>query len=433
MKNIRWIFFTSFRYLRNRKATRRVGPAALSIAGISIGVMALVSVLGIMNGFQLGFIEDIININSFHIRVYSNKIQPDSNIVNLLKNIKGIKSVLPFMDIQTLIKGAYSDYEAVNIRAIPENLMDYDTDMANQLNLQSGNIELTASYSIIIGTQLAARLGSNLNDNISLVSMAGSGFKNLKPSDKKFYVTGLFQSGYYNFDRSMGFTNINTSRSLASGKEKVIYGIKLENQYRDREVALLIKEQLGDEYEIVSWRDFNSSFFGALRTEKIAMMLVIGLIFIVVGVNIKHSLERSLVEKKDEIAILISLGANPVSVKIIFIIEGFLIGFSGAVIGLILGLLITENINSIFSWISSLITYIVSVFRLIFIPLKGSSTNAVSIFSSDNFYITELPVKIIYSEVLLVFLFAVLTSTLAAYFASGIISRYKPSEVLRNE
>jgi len=433
MKNIRWIFFTSFRYLRNRKATRRVGPAALSIAGISIGVMALVSVLGIMNGFQLGFIEDIININSFHIRVYSNKIQPDSNIVNLLKNIKGIKSVLPFMDIQTLIKGAYSDYEAVNIRAIPENLMDYDTDMANQLNLQSGNIELTASYSIIIGTQLAARLGSNLNDNISLVSMAGSGFKNLKPSDKKFYVTGLFQSGYYNFDRSMGFTNINTSRSLASGKEKVIYGIKLENQYRDREVALLIKEQLGDEYEIVSWRDFNSSFFGALRTEKIAMMLVIGLIFIVVGVNIKHSLERSLVEKKDEIAILISLGANPVSVKIIFIIEGFLIGFSGAVIGLILGLLITENINSIFSWISSLITYIVSVFRLIFIPLKGSSTNAVSIFSSDNFYITELPVKIIYSEVLLVFLFAVLTSTLAAYSASGIISRYKPSEVLRNE
>jgi len=433
MQNIRWIFFTSFGYLRNRRATRRVGPAALSIAGISIGVMALVSVLGIMNGFQLGFIEDIININSFHIRVYSNKIEPDSDIVNLLKNIEGIKSVLPFMDIQTLIKGAYSGYEAVNIRAIPENLRDYDTDMANQLNLQSGNIELSDSSSIIIGTQLAARLGSNLNDNISLVSMAGSGFKNLKPSDKKFYVTGLFQSGYYNFDRSMGFTNINTSRSLASGREKVIYGIKLENQYRDREAALLIKEQLGDEYEIVSWRDFNSSFFGALRTEKIAMMFVIGLIFIVVGVNIKHSLERSLVEKKDEIAILISLGANPASVKIIFIIEGFLIGFSGAVIGLIFGLLITENINSIFSWISSLITYIESVFRLIFIPLKRSSSNAVSIFSSDNFYITELPVKIIYSEVLFVFLFAVLTSTLAAYFASGIISRYKPSEVLRNE
>ena len=433
MKNIRWIFFTSFRYLRNRKATRRVGPAALSIAGISIGVMALVSVLGIMNGFQIGFIEDIININSFHIRVYSNRIEPDSDIVKLLKSIKGVKSVLPFMDIQTLIKGAYSDYEAVNIRAIPENLRDYDTEMVNQLNLQSGNIELPASYSIILGTQLAARLGSNLNDNISLVSMGGSGFKNLEPSDKKFYVTGLFQSGYYNFDRSMGFININTSRSLASGKEKVIYGIKLENKYRDREVALLIKEQLGEEFEIVSWRDFNSSFFGALRTEKIAMMFVIGLIFIVVGVNIKHSLERSLVEKKEEIAILMSLGANPVSVKIIFIIEGFLIGFSGAVIGLIFGLLITENINSIFLWIGSLITYIESFVRLIFIPLKGSSLNVVSLFSTDNFYITELPVKIIYSEVLLVFLFAVLTSTLAAYFASGIISRYKPSEVLRNE
>ena len=231
MKNIRWIFFTSFRYLRNRKATKRIGPAALSIAGISIGVMALVSVLGIMNGLQLGFIEDIININSFHIRVYSNQIEPDPDTLNILKNIDGIKSVLPFIDIQTLIKGAYSDYEAVNIRAIPENLGDYDPAMANQLNLKSGDIELTSSNSIIIGTQLAACLGSNLNDNISLVSMGGSGFKNLKPFDKEFKVTGLFQSGYYNFDRSMGFTNINMSRSLASGKENVIYGVKLENQY----------------------------------------------------------------------------------------------------------------------------------------------------------------------------------------------------------
>ncbi len=433
MKNIRWIFFTSFRYLSNRKASGRIGPATLSIAGISIGVMALVSVLGIMNGFQLGFIEDIININSFHIRVYSKHVDPDPDVIALLKNIDGIKSVLPFMDIQTLVKGDYSDYEAVNIRAVPENLEDYDPDMAHQLNLLSGDIELTFPDSIIIGTQLASRLGTILNDKISLVSMGGSGFRNLKPSDREFTVTGLFQSGYYNFDRSMGFVNIATSGALSSGKENIIYGVKLENKFQDRDIALLVKEKLGKEYDVVSWRDFNSSFFGALRTEKIAMMLVIGLIFIVVGVNIKHSLERSLVEKKEEIAILISLGANPFSVRVIFVIEGFLIGFLGAVIGLILGLLITENINSIFSGISSLLVYIESVFRLIFIPLKDSSTYTAPVFSAANFYITELPVRIIYSEVMLVFLFAVFTSTIAAYSASGIISRYRPSEVLRYE
>jgi len=433
MKNINWIFFTSFRYLKNRRATKRIGPAALSIAGISIGVMALVSVLGIMNGFQLGFIEDIININSFHIRVYSDQTEPDSDVLNVLQNIDGVKSILPFMDIQTLVKGSYSDYEAVNIRAVPENLMDYDPALVNQLNLQTGDINLKESNSIIIGTQLAARLGTGLNDVISLVSMKGSGFRNLEPSDNVFYVTGLFKSGYYNFDRSMGFTNLNTSRSLASGKENIIYGIKLENKYRDKDISLLIKEQLGEKYEVVSWRDFNSAFFGALRTEKIAMMLVIGLIFIVVGVNIKHSLERSLVEKKEEIAILMSLGANSTSVKIIFIFEGFLIGLSGAVIGLIMGFLITENINSIFSGINYLITNIELFVRFLIIPLNVNNTDVFSMSLTDNFYITELPVRIIYSEVMLVFLFAIFASTWAAYSASKLISRYRPSEVLRYE
>ncbi len=433
MKNINWIFFISIRYLKNRRVAKRIGPAALSIVGISIGVMALVSVLGIMNGFQLGFIEDIININSFHIRVYSEQTEPDKDVINILQNIDGVKSILPFMDIQTLVKGSFSDYEAVNIRAVPGNLMDYDPDLVNQLNLQTGDIKLTESNSIIIGTQLAARLGTKLNDVISLVSMKGSGFRNLEPSDNMFYVTGLFKSGYYSFDRSMGFINLSTSRFLASGKENIIYGIKLENKYQDKNISLLIKERLGDKYEVVSWRDFNSSFFGALRTEKIAMMLVIGLIFIVVGVNIKHSLERSLVEKKEEIAILMSLGANSVSVKIIFIFEGFLIGLSGAVIGLIMGFLITENINSIFLGINYLITNVELFVRLLIIPLNGNNTDVFSMSLTDNFYITELPVRIIYSEVMLVFLFAIFASTWAAYSASKIISRYRPSEVLRYE
>lgn len=433
MKRLNWILFTAFRYLKTRSRNRMLGPSVLAIAGISIGVMALVSVLGVMNGFQLGFIEDIININSFHIRVYSNQIEIEMETLDILKKTEGVKSVLPFMDLQTLVKGEFSGYEAVNIRAVPGNIREYDPSMADQLNIIDGELEIKDSNSILLGKQLASRLGVGVNDNISLVSMEGSNFRALTPSDRVFSVSGLFQSGYYNFDRSMGFTIISNSRILTSGKENLIYGIKLIDQYKDRTAVADIKKKLGNNYNVVSWREFNSSFFGALRTEKTAMMLVIGLIFIVVGVNIKHSLERSVVERREEIGILMSLGATSSAIRAIFLIEGFIIGLLGGFSGLILGFLITANINSIFGAMEIAIKVAVVFLEFIISPFTNNKLEAVYMFSSANFYITEVPVRIIYSEILFVFIFAVLASTWAAYSASKMVSIYRPAEVLRYE
>ncbi len=433
MRGNNWIFFTAFRYLKARKADRMLGPSFLSIAGIGIGVMALISVLGVMNGFQFGFIEDIININSFHIRVYSKESTIDSDILNYLENIDGVESVLPFIDIQTLIKGNFSDFEAVNIRLIPGDIADYDPVMAKQLNLVSGELTLRNKDSILLGNQLAARLGVSVNDNISLISMEGSGFKSLSPSDRNYNISGLFQSGYYNFDRSMGFTILSNSQTISSGKEKLIYGIKLKDQYNDKAITFKIEEELGGIYDIQSWRVFNSSFFGALRTEKTAMMLVIGLIFIVVGVNIKHSLERSVVEKREEIGVLMSLGATPLSIRTIFIIEGFVIGILGSFFGLISGLLLTININLIFNGLESIVSFSEDLIKLIISPFISTNFNYSSVFSFTNFYVSEIPVKIVFNEILFVFLFAVLSSTLAAYSASKVVSKYKPAEVLRYE
>ena len=433
MKQFNWILFIAFRYLRTRSRKRMLGPSVLAVAGISIGVMALISVLGVMNGFQLGFIEDIININSFHIRVYSNQMEIEAQIMDTLNKTDGVKSVLPFIDIQTLVKGDFSNYEAVNVRAVPGNIREYDPAMADQLNIVAGELEIKGSDSLLLGKQLAARLGVGLNDNISLVSMEGSNFRTLTPSDRVFSVSGLFQSGYYNFDRSMSFTLISNAERLASGKENLIYGIKLSDQYKDRGVAAAIRGKLGDNYTVESWREFNSSFFGALRTEKTAMMLVIGLIFIVVGVNIKHSLERSVVERREEIGILMSLGATTLAIRTVFIIEGFIIGLSGGFAGLILGFFITSNINSIFRVMELAIEMMVGFLQLIISPFSNDKLGAVSMFSSANFYITEVPVRIIYSEILFVFIFAVLASTWAAYAASKMVSIYRPAEVLRYE
>ena len=353
--------------------------------------------------------------------------------MDILEKTDGIKSVLPFIDIQTLVKGEFSDYEAVNLRAVPENIRDYDPVMADQLNIVDGDLKIKGNNSILLGQQLAARLGVGITGNVSLVSMEGSNFRTLTPSDRVFNVTGIFKSGYYNFDRSMAFTLISNSNMLASGKENLIYGIKLIDQYMDRAVSLDIKEKLGENYDVVSWRDFNASFFGALRTEKTAMMLIIGLIFIVVGVNIKHSLERSVVERKEEIAILMTLGSTSFGIRAIFVIEGFIIGMTGGFAGLIIGLLITSNINTIFKVVDLIMEMTVVFIEFIFSPFMTSNLETVSMYSSANFYITEVPVRIVYSEILFVFLFAVLSSTWAAYSASKMVSLYRPAEVLRYE
>jgi lipoprotein-releasing system permease protein len=433
MRKVNWILFTSFRYLKAKRDNKLLGPSTLAVAGISIGVMALISVLGVMNGFQLGFIEDIININSFHIRVYSDQRDVNKETMNTLLEIEGVESVLPFMDIQTLIKGRFSDFEAVNIRAVPGNIRNYDSNMAEQLNLVDGDLEIKGSDSIILGNQLASRLGVGVNDYINLVSMEGTSFKTLTPSDKQFEVTGLFQSGYYNFDRSMGFTILANSKSLASGKESITYGIKLFDKYNDPDVVIKIQNELETDYVIQSWRDFNTSFFTALRTEKTAMMLVIGLIFLVVGVNIKHSLERSVVEKREEIGVLMSLGSTSGEIKGVFIIEGFIIGLLGGFLGLFFGLLITTNINSVFRGVDQIMQSAGILLQVIISPLINENIKLVSMYSSENFYITEVPVRIIYSEIVLIFIFAVISSTWASFAASKAITKYKPSEVLRYE
>ena len=433
MRKYNWIIFTSFRYLRARKTNRMLGPSFLAVGGIAIGVMALVSVLGVMNGFQFGFIEDIMNINSFHIRVNSSNSEIDDDTLKILQNTEGISSVLPFIDIQTLIKGEYSDFEAVNIRFVPGNIENYDSSMAKQLNLIEGEFEFQNENSLILGVQLAARLGVGIDDNIFLVTMEGSNFRNISPSDRSFKISGLFQSGYYNFDRSMGFSIFSNSKLLSTGKEKIIYGVKLKDKYNDKIAVTLIKEKLGENYTVQSWRDFNSSFFGALRTEKTAMMLVIGLIFIVVGVNIKHSLERSVMEKREEIGVLMSLGASSSSIRTIFVIEGFIIGISGAVIGLVIGFLVTSNINSIFRGMEVFTGFIETLVKVIVSPFTNVNYGISSVFSVNNFYISEIPVKIVFSEIFYVFIFAILASTWAAYSASKIVSRYKPAEVLRYE
>ncbi len=433
MNELKWMIFVSSRYFRTQKKGGKLSSVFLSVAGIAVGVMAMIAILGVMNGFQLGFINDILEINSFHIRIYSTSGKVDKHFLGEIKETSGVRSVLPFIDFQTLGKGASSTFRPCTIRAVPENAPAMDPGLIHYLNMIHGRFDLSRKNSIVLGSEYAAILGVHTGDTISLISMTGISFRTLSPARTLFTVTGIFKSGYYEYDSSMGFISLQSSPAIASGKEHIIYGIKLKDRFRDREAIAVLKHESISSERIVSWRTYNKAFFGALRMEKISMILLVGLIFFVVGVNIKHSLERSVYKRKEEIGILRSLGASPGSIKTVFIFEGMLIGLFGGITGVLLGLGITVNVNGFFSGIAAITNFFLSVAGRILAPFFPYRATSYQVFSPVYFYIQKVPVRILFHELFFIFLFAFFSSTIAAWAAASKISHFNPAEILRYE
>jgi lipoprotein-releasing system permease protein len=450
--NVKFIYFVALRYFKSRRQNRKIASSLLSILGISVGVMALISVLAVMNGFQLSFIEPILEIKSYHLQLspVTRANTPDGAARNLdtgileqIQELGSVAAVIPFYEIQTVAESTRPCF----VRAIPLETTELDKGFQN--NFKTGfelpdKESLEKPGSIVLGSQLARHLYINTGDPITLFSFAEQDFTTLQSLTSDLRVTGVFKTGYYEIDLEWAFISLETATRFMGiqdiATKPLTYGIKLTEQTRDAEVLKQIEGILADnslqaDFKVTSWREFNQAFFNALKTEKLMMMLLVGLIFVVVGFNIFHSLRRAVHERLDEIGTLKALGASTGSIKNIFVLEGLIIGFLGCVFGLLLGLLITDNINFIFRVTEEAInSYIIPLIEAIIFPFLGEvELPAVYIFSPNVFYIDEVPTKVFFGEALLVAVFAISCSCLAALFASHYVSKVKPSELMRYE
>jgi len=404
----------------------------LSVAGIAVGVMTLIVVLGVMNGFQLGFIEDILSISSYHLRITLPNSELTAEELARMRSIPGVKAVLPFIDVQTLITGRLSEFHAAVVRGVPVNAARLDPGLASHLNPIEGSLYLDGDHSIVLGYELAQSLGVKVGDSVAIVSLSGNSFGGLSPENVPFEVTGIFKSGYYQFDETLSFVNLKAARLLGSSTEDLVYGVKLDNRFQDRLMASRIEQAFPSlDLHIESWRTFNSAFFGALRMEKLVMSILLALIFLVVGVNIYHFLQRAVYERREEIGILRSLGASPPSMQAVFVFDGLYIGVLGATIGLLFGLLVADNVNAIFSVVELIVNWILAFVSALAMPFAG--TSGFSVFSPAYFYLDQVPSRVLFHEVLVIYLFGIVTSAAAAFFASRRAAEIKPQEVLRYE
>jgi lipoprotein-releasing system permease protein len=184
------------------------------------------------------------------------------------------------------------------------------------------------------------------------------------------------------------------------------------------------------DWELVSWREYNRSFFGALRTEKTVMMLLISLIFVVVGINIFHAMRRNIAGKMADIAVIKSFGASDADVRSIFVLDGLSVGLSGALVGAASGLLTAYNINPIVEALSKLSKALAALLRWIGLSSPGGDYR---LFSPAHYYIDRIPVSISGGELAFIAILAVASTGIAAFAAARRVSEASPSEVFRNE
>jgi lipoprotein-releasing system permease protein len=415
--------------------------------GIVVGVLALTVIIAVMNGFQLGFIESILEISSYHLRIDSFPAGPEGLALRKkVETLPAVVSAVPFHEIQGITRDRRSGQTAAVVRGLPPDALERDLGMAEKLVFEEGSFDLRDEDSVLLGAELARRLGLELGDEFTLISVSGDIFSVVAAGNtgeggenSRFIVTGIFRTGFYEYDLSWGFINLEKAGLLAGGTERPALGIKLKSRWQveaalEQVRALLAAEGFGT-LDVHSWREYNRAFFGALRTEKLFMFILVGLIFIIVGLNIFQAQRRSVLERREEIGLLRAVGASDLAVRFVFVWDGAIIGFAGAGIGMALGLLISLNISVFFTILEGTVNAVIHALNFITAALFGAEAadEGFSVFSTAVFYIKEIPSRIIPHEALLIFMFGFCSALLAAWFASGRVSRIKPAEVLRYE
>ena len=424
----RWIFDVSRRFASVDRKSRSSATSFLAVLVICFGVMSLVTVVSVMNGFQMSFVNAIMELSSFHIRVSKSDSQTEADFLNFCADSKEIRCVSPFYESQALLVGNKSKESTGIIRGVDARTCEFDEGFAREIKIVSGSFDLSSADSIVLGSYLAQSLGVTTGNTVNLLALSGGKDVELLSQNRQFKVTGIFECGYYDINQGYAFVSLEAAHMYFGEDAPVFYGIKIRRPQNDGFVSAAIKSRFPDA-AVQSWREYNRTFFGALRVEKNILMLLVFLIFVVVAVNIYNGMRRLVFERSQEIAALSALGGTSFQIKAIFVVRGFLTGAAGTVIGVVLGIFISLNIRSVFLGVSHCLYWLELFFTSVFSP-----ENAAFVTENQMYAIyASIPARIIPSEVLLISLFGVLSPLLASALASRSVLKLKIAEVLHNE
>ncbi|MEE9120103.1 MAG: lipoprotein-releasing ABC transporter permease subunit [Syntrophobacteria bacterium] len=409
--------FIGLRYLRAKRKQTFVSLITLiSIAGVMVGVTALIVVIAVMNGFKEELRDKILGVTS-HVVIsrFDGNISKYQEVKAKVEEVSGVNAATPFIYTQVMISSRKAISGAV-LRGIEPQTASKVINL--QKNLRAGSLKeleaenkpegMRATPGIILGNELARNIGVSRGEPVTVISPLGRLTPlGRVPRSQTFRVAGIFDSGMYEYDSTIAYVSLwAAQRFLGIGDRVTGIEVRVDDIYEADRVAKAIGKALdGYPYWSRDWMRMNKNLFSALKLEKIVMFIILTLIILVAAFNIVGTLIMVVIEKTRDIAILKSMGATRRSIMKIFLIEGTVIGLVGTLLGLLGG----------YTLCTLLATY-----KFIELP-------------SDVYYISTLPVQMNPLDVALIALAAIVITLAASVYPAWQASRFDPAEAIRYE
>ncbi len=408
--------YIGLRYTRAKRKNHFISfISMISMGGIALGVMTVIVVIGVMNGFDKELRARLLStVSHATISAYSGETMPDwqTAVDNSLSHPE-VAGAAPYLDTEAMLQGLRTEGGALRgiVPSLEATVTEFQAHMryGELVSLQAGE------FNIVLGTELAAVLGVGPGDQVTVyVPEFRTTAVGITPRLKRFTVTGLFEVGMFEFDARLALVHLNDVQKLLRAGDNVEgIRLKLDDMMRAPAVSRELGLSFDTYYRVRDWTQQNVNFFKATKTERMVMFIILSMIVAVAAFNILSTLVMLVTEKQSDVAILRTLGMSAGQVMLIFMVSGTLIGLIGTVLGTLGGLLISVNIEGIVGWLEGF-------FQTEFL-------------SKEVYYISEITSDLHTADVVSIVVVAFSLSILATLYPAWRASRVQPAEALRYE
>lgn len=408
--------FIGLRYTRAKRKNHFISFISLiSMAGIAIGVMTVIVVISVMNGFDKELKQRMLgSISHATISSYGDDyISGWHNALEIAQNTEGVISAAPYVSSEAMIQGL-STTGALIQGIVPEYEKNV-TKIAEHMKYGSMDDLKQGEFTIILGYNLATTLGAGPGDKVTVyIPQFKTTAVGVVPRLKRFTVVGIFEMGAYEYDSKLALIHLSSAQKLKQ-TQGGIEGIRIKTNdiMQAPKIAYHLSENLGGFFKVRDWTQANSNFYQATQQERIVMFIILSMIVAVAAFNILSTMVMLVTEKNSDIAILRTLGLSSGQVMRLFMVSGVIIGTIGTIIGTVLGLIVSINVNSIISVIEDF-------FKTEFMP-------------ADVYYVSDITADIHQADVWAIVIVAFSLSILATLYPAWRASKVHPAEALRYE
>jgi lipoprotein-releasing system permease protein len=403
------------RYIRAKRRNSFISFISLaSMLGIALGVVALITTISVMNGFEQELRARILGMVSHAtISGAGQSLRDWPKAVAIAAQDARVLGAAPYVEKEAMLTAARN--QGAQLRGVLPELEPHVSELADKMVEGSLDDLKPGAFGIVLGKELAAWLGVELGDKVSvLVAEARSTPLGALPQMKRFTVVGVFEAGMQEYDLQLAVVHLADAQTLLRMGEGVSgVRLKLHDMFQARDVARDLADRMGDFYRVRDWSRDHANFFRAIRMEKTVMFVILSLIVGVAAFNLVSSLVMLVTDKQADIAILRTLGLSPRSVMGVFVVQGSLIGVAGIVLGLVGGILLTLNLHHVVAFLEAALGF--------------------ELMPADVYYITGVPTELRADDVTTIALVAFVLCMFATIYPAWRASRTDPATALRYE